>query len=71
VELFHFIKVLEECLGRKAKKNLLPMQAGDVPATYADVGDLIEDTGFRPTTSIEDGVARFVTWYKNYYKIKN
>jgi UDP-glucuronate 4-epimerase len=71
VELFHFIKVLEECLGCEAKKNLLPMQAGDVPATYADVDDLMEDTGFRPTTPIKDGVTRFVTWYKNYYKIKN
>lgn len=71
VELFHFIKVLEECLGCEAKKNLLPMQAGDVPATYADVDDLMKDTGFRPATPIKDGVIRFVTWYKNYYKVKN
>ncbi|MGR6036170.1 MAG: NAD-dependent epimerase [Candidatus Nitrosoglobus sp.] len=71
IELFHFIKVLEECLGCEAKKNLLPMQAGDVPATYADVDDLMKDTGFRPATPIKDGVIRFVTWYKNYYKVKN
>jgi UDP-glucuronate 4-epimerase len=71
IELFHFIKVLEECLGCEAKKNLLPMQAGDVPATYADVSDLMKDTGFRPATPIKDGVTRFVTWYKNYYKVKN
>lgn len=67
VELFHFIKILEECLGCEAKKNLLPLQAGDVPATYADVSDLMQDMGFRPATPIEDGIARFVTWYKNYY----
>ena len=67
VELLRFIRVLEECLGRKAEMNLLPMQDGDVPDTYADVDDLIRDTGYRPCTPIETGVARFVEWYKDYY----
>jgi len=67
VELMKFIEVLEDCLGQKAKKNLLPMQDGDVPATYADVDDLIKDTGFKPATSIEDGIKEFVKWYKQYY----
>jgi len=65
VELMRFIEVLEDCLGKKAKKNLLPMQAGDVPATYADVDDLMKDVGFKPKTSIEDGIRKFVEWYKN------
>ncbi len=69
VELMHFIAVLEECLGRKATKNMLPLQPGDVPATYADVQDLFNDTGFQPTTSIETGIARFVAWYRDYYKV--
>ncbi|MBI5076273.1 MAG: NAD-dependent epimerase [Nitrospirae bacterium] len=68
VELMHYIEVLEACLGRKAEKNLLPMQAGDVPATYADVDDLINDVGFKPSTSIEEGISKFVQWYKDYYK---
>lgn len=67
VELLHFIKVLEKCLGKRAVKNLLPLQPGDVPATYADVEDLALDTGFRPATSIEDGISRFVDWYRRYY----
>ena len=69
VELMHYIEVLEECLGRKAEKNLLPLQPGDVPDTYADVADLIRDTGYRPATTVEDGVARFVDWYRGYYGI--
>ncbi|MBI4684839.1 MAG: NAD-dependent epimerase [Nitrospirae bacterium] len=69
VELMKFIEVLEDCLGRKAKKNLLPIQPGDVPATFADVDDLMRDVGFKPSTSIEDGIKRFVDWYKVYYKI--
>lgn len=69
VELMHFIATLEKNLGKKAKLNMLPLQAGDVPATYADVDDLIRDVGYKPTTSIEKGVARFVEWYKSYYKI--
>ncbi len=67
VELMRFIEVLEEALGKKAKKNLLPMQPGDVPATYADVDDLILDVGFKPATSIEEGIRRFVDWYRGYY----
>ncbi len=67
VELMHFIETLERCLGRTAQKNLLPLQAGDVPATYADVDDLMRDVGFKPATSIEDGIARFVEWYRQYY----
>jgi len=69
VELLHFIEVLEQALGREALKNLLPMQAGDVPATYADVDDLMRDVGFRPATSIKEGVGRFVTWYRAYYGV--
>jgi len=68
VELMHYIEVLEQCLGKKAEKNLLPIQAGDVPATYADVADLIRDVGFKPATSIEQGIMKFVEWYKEYYK---
>lgn len=68
VELMHFIGVLEDCLGKKAEKNLLPIQAGDVPATYADVDDLIKDVGFKPSTLIEEGIKKFVDWYRAYYK---
>ncbi len=68
VELMHYIEVLEQCLNKKAEKNLLPIQAGDVPATYADVDDLIKDVGFKPSTSIEEGIAKFVAWYREYYK---
>jgi UDP-glucuronate 4-epimerase len=69
VELMHFIETLERCLGMTAQKRLLPIQAGDVPATYADVDDLTSDTGFKPATSIEEGVGRFVEWYRPYYKV--
>jgi UDP-glucuronate 4-epimerase len=69
VDLMHYIEVLEQCLGKKAKLELLPMQPGDVPATYADVDDLARDTGFRPATQVEEGVARFVEWYLDYYRI--
>jgi UDP-glucuronate 4-epimerase len=69
VELMRFIEVLEECLGRTATKNLLPIQAGDVPATFADVDDLMQDVGFRPATSIEDGIRRFVDWYRGYFNV--
>jgi UDP-glucuronate 4-epimerase len=68
VELMHFIEVLETSLGRKAKKNFLPLQSGDVLATCADVDDLMKDVGFKPQTSIEQGVGRFVQWYKEYYR---
>jgi len=66
VELLYFIEVLENCLGKKAVKNLLPMQAGDVPATYADVEDLMQEVGFQPSIPIEEGIRRFVTWYLEY-----
>jgi UDP-glucuronate 4-epimerase len=69
VELGRFIEVLEACLGREAEKNYLPLQAGDVPATYADIDDLCRDVGFRPATTIEEGIARFVSWYREYYKL--
>jgi UDP-glucuronate 4-epimerase len=69
IELMRYIEVLEECLGRKAIKNLLPLQAGDVPDTYADVDALARDVGYRPGTSIEEGVARFVAWYQDYYRV--
>jgi UDP-glucuronate 4-epimerase len=68
VELMRYIQVLESCLGRKAKLDLLPMQEGDVPATFADVSRLFDDVGFKPETSVEDGIARFVDWYRTYYK---
>jgi UDP-glucuronate 4-epimerase len=67
VELLYFIEVLEKCLGQQAEKRLLPIQAGDVPATYADVDDLMRDVGFQPATPIEEGIARFVAWYREYY----
>jgi UDP-glucuronate 4-epimerase len=69
VELLYFIEVLEAALGKKAQKNLLPIQAGDVPATYADVDDLMADVGFKPATSIEEGIGRFVKWYREYYQL--
>jgi len=69
VELMRFIEVLEDHLGMKAVKNMLPLQPGDVPATYADVDDLVRDVGFKPSTPIEVGIERFVTWYRSYYRI--
>jgi UDP-glucuronate 4-epimerase len=69
IELMHFIEVLENCLGKKAQMNMLPLQPGDVLATYADVDDLVQDVGFKPNTSIEKGIERFVTWYREYYQI--
>jgi UDP-glucuronate 4-epimerase len=65
-----YIEVLEECLGRKAQKNLLPMQPGDVPDTWADVEDLVADVGYRPGTPVEVGVRHFVDWYLDYYKVR-
>lgn len=67
VELMYFIEVLESCLGIKAQKNMLPMQPGDVPINYADIDDLVEDVGFKPNTSIEEGIKNFVDWYRSYY----
>lgn len=69
VHLLHFIEVLEGCLGRKAVKKLLPMQPGDVPDTYADVSELAHDLDYRPSTPIEVGIARFVEWYRGYYRV--
>jgi UDP-glucuronate 4-epimerase len=68
VELLHFIEVLEKALGKKAEKRLLPLQPGDVPATYADIDDLTTDVGFKPTTPIEVGIPRFVEWYREFYR---
>jgi len=69
VPLLRYIEVLEECLGRKAKRKLLPMQAGDVPDTYADCSALVAEVGYRPNTPVEVGVARFVEWYRSYYGV--
>ena len=68
VELMDMIMVLEKVLGRTAEKRMLPLQAGDVPATWADVADLTRDVGFKPATPIEEGIRRFVAWYKEFYK---
>jgi UDP-glucuronate 4-epimerase len=69
VELLRYIEVLEQCLGRKAERELLPLQAGDVPDTYANVDALINDVGYKPDTPIEVGVKRFVDWYLEFYKV--
>lgn len=69
VELLRYIEVLEQCLGRKARMELLPLQAGDVPDTEADVSDLVADVGYRPQVPVEEGVARFVAWYREYYRV--
>ncbi|MBA4368735.1 MAG: capsular biosynthesis protein CpsI [Desulfobacterium sp.] len=69
VELMKYIEVIEEALGKKAEKIFLDLQPGDVPATYADVDDLIKDVGFKPSTSIETGIQRFIEWYREYYHI--
>jgi UDP-glucuronate 4-epimerase len=69
VQLRHYIQVLEDCLGRKAEQNLLPLQPGDVPDTYADVEELVRDVGYRPATAVEEGVKRFVEWYRGYYGV--
>lgn len=70
VELIKFIDVMEEALGKKAIKNMLPMQLGDVPVTYANIDDLMNNVGFRPATKIEEGIKRFVEWYKYFYNAK-
>jgi UDP-glucuronate 4-epimerase len=69
VELMYYIEVLEDCLGMKAEKNLLPLQPGDVPDTYADVQDLVRDVDYKPDMSVQQGVANFVAWYRDYYKV--
>jgi UDP-glucuronate 4-epimerase len=68
VELMRYIECIERALGRKAEKNLLPLQLGDVPDTFADIDDLVRDVGYRPATPVEVGVERFVRWYVDYYK---
>jgi UDP-glucuronate 4-epimerase len=69
VQLMAFVEALERKLGKPAKKSLLPMQPGDVPATYADLSELVSDTGYQPETSIEDGIGKFVDWYREYYQV--
>jgi UDP-glucuronate 4-epimerase len=69
VELSHYIATLEKCLGMKAQKNLMPLQLGDVPDTFADVEDLVRDVGYQPATSVEEGVKAFVDWYRAYYRV--
>ena len=68
-ELMRLIEILEEALGQTAEKNMMPIQPGDVPATYANVDDLIEDVSFKPATTLEDGINRFVEWYREFYKV--
>lgn len=68
VELMHYIEVLEQCLGKTAEKNMLPLQPGDVPDTYANVEALVRDTNYKPDTTVEEGIAQFVEWYRGYYK---
>ncbi len=69
IELKHYIAVLEDCLGKKAEQNLLPLQPGDVPDTYANVEALVDDTGYKPATTVEEGIAKFVEWYREYYQV--
>ncbi|MFK3915389.1 NAD-dependent epimerase [Psychrobacter sp. NPDC078501] len=69
VTLRRFITAIENACGKKAQENLLPMQAGDVPITYADIDELVDDIDFKPDTSIEDGITKFVEWYKQYYSV--
>jgi UDP-glucuronate 4-epimerase len=69
VELLYLIEVIEKAIGKTARKNLLPLQPGDVPATYADVDDLMADVGFKPATPIEEGVRRFIAWYRSFYGV--
>jgi UDP-glucuronate 4-epimerase len=70
VNLMDFIKAIESALGKEAKKNFMPMQAGDVPATWADVDDLVKDLGYAPSVEVVDGVGRFVKWYIDFFKVK-
>ena len=69
VELMDYIAALEKALGRKAEMDMLPLQPGDVPDTYADVTDLVEQFQYKPATSVHDGIARFVAWYRDYFKV--
>jgi UDP-glucuronate 4-epimerase len=67
-ELLRYIEIIEECVGKKAQLNMLPLQPGDVPDTCANVDDLVAAVGYRPNTPVETGVRRFVDWYRSYYK---
>ena len=69
VNLMRYIEVLEECLGIKAEMNMLPLQPGDVPDTYADVTDLIKAVDYKPATTVEQGISAFVEWYRAYYNV--
>ncbi len=69
VELMHFIETIEEELGKEATKDLLPIQPGDVPATFADVSDLVEDLSYQPQTSVKEGIRNFISWYRDFYHI--
>ena len=69
VELLEVVRLLEEAIGKKAKRELLPMQPGDVPATYADVDDLMREVDFRPKTPIAEGIGRFIEWYRSYHRL--
>ena len=69
IELMDYIAALEKALGKKAEKEFLPLQAGDVPGTYADVDDLVEQFDYKPSTSVEDGINHFVCWYRDYFKV--
>ncbi|MCK5515699.1 MAG: NAD-dependent epimerase/dehydratase family protein, partial [Desulfobulbaceae bacterium] len=68
-KLLRYIEVLEDCLGKKAEMNFMAMQPGDVPATYANVDDLINDFDYKPSTTLEFGIGKFVDWYKKYYRV--
>ena len=70
VDLMVFIEALEKCLGKKAQKNFLPMQDGDVPETFADISDLEKEVGFHPSTPLEKGIREFVEWYKSFYVLQ-
>ncbi len=67
VDLMDYIEALEKALGKKAKKIYLPLQPGDVPETFADINDLVEQFNYKPSTTLEEGIARFVNWYLEYY----
>jgi UDP-glucuronate 4-epimerase len=67
--LLDFVATLEEVLGKKAIRNMLPMQPGDVPATHADISELTRDTGFRPSFSLQQGLAEFAAWFRSYYHL--
>lgn len=69
VRLLDFIEAIEQALGKRAQKNMMPMQPGDVPATWADVSDLVENLGYQPNTSVTEGVARFMAWYREFYRV--